>query len=209
MPVDPDLRAPRRTAILEIVGRFKVRSQADLVARLEKRGYPVTQSSVSRDLWDLGVVKAGGRYVVLDAEPDDGAAELEAVASFLVDETVAGPNLVVVRTAVGAAQSVALSALHVVRCRPIRLRWIVVFGRDGRSGRPAARPRSHGSIHGSAGGRVVPPRLPCGKRRLPIYSAFHRVPGQRGGQAQGGTGEALLRDSPLRRSVMVGGWAPV
>jgi arginine repressor len=41
-----------------------VRRQEDLVRLLKKEGHEVTQSSISRDLRDLGVSKAGGRYVL-------------------------------------------------------------------------------------------------------------------------------------------------
>ena len=39
-----------------------VRNQQDLVRLLKKEGHDVTQSSVSRDLRDLGVLKARGGY---------------------------------------------------------------------------------------------------------------------------------------------------
>ena len=45
----------RRSAILAILGGGVVRRQAELTQLLKKRGYPVTQSSVSRDLRELGV----------------------------------------------------------------------------------------------------------------------------------------------------------
>src|SRR5215469_8677672 len=53
----------RQSAILRILRDGQVRRQEDLVRLLKKEGHDVTQSSVSRDLRDLGVSKAGGRYV--------------------------------------------------------------------------------------------------------------------------------------------------
>ena len=52
--------------------RGLVRKQQDLVRLLKKEGHDVTQSSVSRDLRDLGVLKASGGYV-LPAEEDTRA----------------------------------------------------------------------------------------------------------------------------------------
>ncbi|MEI6458028.1 MAG: arginine repressor [Pseudomonadota bacterium] len=98
----------RREALLRIVREGLVGRQADLVRRLQQAGYAVTQSSVSRDLRDLGVAKVGDRYV-LPGETPAPAAAFSAVAAFVVAALTAGPNLTVVRTTVGSAQSVALA----------------------------------------------------------------------------------------------------
>jgi CRP-like cAMP-binding protein len=45
----------------------------ELVRRLREEGHEVTQSSISRDLRDLGVLKAGGRYL----PPEDGNRSLD------------------------------------------------------------------------------------------------------------------------------------
>ena len=98
----------RRAALKRLVRSGGVRRQADLVRLLESEGYEVTQSSVSRDLRDLGVAKLGDRYVLAeDAAPP--VAGLAAVAVFVDAVPSAGPTLPVVRTTTGAAQSVALA----------------------------------------------------------------------------------------------------
>ena len=48
----------RRNAIVRILRNGLVRKQGDLVRLLQRDGFEVTQSSVSRDLRDLGVLKA-------------------------------------------------------------------------------------------------------------------------------------------------------
>ena len=53
----------RREAILRILRGSPVRKQDELVRLLREAGHDVTQSSVSRDLRELGVLKAGGRYL--------------------------------------------------------------------------------------------------------------------------------------------------
>ena len=53
----------RQGAIVRILQDGQVRRQEDLVRLLKKEGHEVTQSSISRDLRDLGVSKRGGRYV--------------------------------------------------------------------------------------------------------------------------------------------------
>ena len=54
----------RRGAIVRILRDGLVRKQQDLVRLLKKAGMEATQSSISRDLRDLGVLKASGRYVL-------------------------------------------------------------------------------------------------------------------------------------------------
>ena len=98
----------RREALLRIVREGTVGRQAELVKRLQQAGYVVTQSSVSRDLRDLGVAKVGDRYVLPGDAPAPPAA-FSAVAAFVVATLPAGPHLTVVRTTVGSAQTVALA----------------------------------------------------------------------------------------------------
>jgi len=50
--------AARRRAILDLVGTRAITSQEELAALLRDRGFPVTQATVSRDVADLGLVKA-------------------------------------------------------------------------------------------------------------------------------------------------------
>ncbi len=78
-----------------------------LVEALRASGHPATQSSVSRDLRELGAIKTPSGYELPDGDPaGDPMAE---VANLLRDLSPAGPNLLVIRTAVGAAQRVALA----------------------------------------------------------------------------------------------------
>ena len=51
-------RAARRRAVLELVEARAIGSQEELAALLRQRGFAVTQATVSRDVADLGLVKA-------------------------------------------------------------------------------------------------------------------------------------------------------
>jgi transcriptional regulator of arginine metabolism len=96
----------RRATILRILRGAHVRKQEDIVRLLREAGHEVTQSSVSRDLRELGVLKAGGRYLPPDAMPrplDDFAA----LRPFARGDATAGPSLTVLRTTTGSAQSIA------------------------------------------------------------------------------------------------------
>jgi transcriptional regulator of arginine metabolism len=108
MPVPPDVQTERREAIRRALLHAPAATQQDLVNALTAQGFHATQSSVSRDLRDLGAVKTGNGYVLPQVETG-GADEIASVADLLRDLHPAGPNLLVIKTAIGAAQRVALA----------------------------------------------------------------------------------------------------
>ena len=85
-----------------------MRNQEELVKALHRQGFEATQSSVSRDLRELGVAKAGDHYIppVAESLPSNPFA---SVANFVVDVKIAGDALTVVKTTTGTAQSVAVA----------------------------------------------------------------------------------------------------
>lgn len=100
----------RRAAILRILRAATVHNQEELVKLLRRQGFEATQSSVSRDLRELNVAKAGDHYIVPAAEALNAAAQpFAAVAHFVVEVRIAGPSLTVVKTTTGTAQSVAVA----------------------------------------------------------------------------------------------------
>ena len=99
----------RRNAIVRLLRTGLVRKQGDLVQMLQRDGYEVTQSSISRDLRDLGVLKAGGRYVMPPDEITRANGDFGALAQFVRQIGPAGTCLTVVRTTIGAAGSVAVA----------------------------------------------------------------------------------------------------
>ena len=109
MPSALDEQNERRRAIARLLEEHVVSRQSELVALLRAEGYLATQSSVSRDLRDLGAAKLKDGYRL--PQPDEMRAEpsLRLVADLVRDIRTAGPNLLVVITAVGAAQRVAVT----------------------------------------------------------------------------------------------------
>ena len=100
----------RRGAIMRILREGQVRRQEDLVRLLKRAGHAVTQSSISRDLRDLGVLKAGGRYVLPAEEVARTNGDFGTLAQFVRQLRLAGPTLTVLRTTIGAAQAPAAVA---------------------------------------------------------------------------------------------------
>lgn len=110
MPTDAEIRQHRQREILAILESMPVASQGEIVTILEERGINATQSSVSRDLRDLGVARVGGRYLApaaREAAFEAASPRLDGeVARFLRGVRSAGPHLTVLSTTVGAAQTV-------------------------------------------------------------------------------------------------------
>lgn len=110
-------KAARQYAIRQLVRAQKVATQEELGTLLAERGYDVTQATLSRDLDELGAVKAPVNgivsYVVPDAAGMEGigiAGDVSAVSRVALDAVLsidASGNIVVVRTKPGAAQYLA------------------------------------------------------------------------------------------------------
>src|SRR4026207_402085 len=90
----------RQQKILSLIQAKPIGTQEDLRTLLEQAGMPATQSSVSRDLEELGVVKHHGHYTL---PRTNGAA-----ARGLVSLDQAGESLVIARTIPGLASAVAV-----------------------------------------------------------------------------------------------------
>lgn len=108
MPLTSPTRAARRAALRLLLRDGRAATQRSLVDALQAQGFVATQSSVSRDLKDLGAVKTPAGYELRVTEPAT-VDEVAQVAGLLRELKAAGPHLLVIKTAIGAAQTVALA----------------------------------------------------------------------------------------------------
>ncbi len=99
----------RLALILRLVHRGKARTQADFLRGLRARGKRVDQSTLSRDLAELGIRKAGGCYVLPARAEDSRPPTLTDFAGVVKRFTTCGPHLTVITTVVGQAQAVAVA----------------------------------------------------------------------------------------------------
>jgi transcriptional regulator of arginine metabolism len=113
-------RNERRLAIAKLLRENHIERQSELVALLRAHGLNATQSSVSRDLKDMGAIKLKNGYSLPEAEEHGNADSLLSVAEFIRDIRAAGANLLIVTTAVGAAQRVAVTL--------DRIKWPEIVG---------------------------------------------------------------------------------
>ena len=95
------VRGDRHEAIREIVRACSVGTQNELADALGKRGFDVTQATVSRDIAEMDLRKEDGAYVL----PED--RRLSQWVRTLVHGVARAGNQVVVKTEPGAAMSVA------------------------------------------------------------------------------------------------------
>lgn len=108
MPNSTEDQALRRDAIVALLQRGPARTQQSVVDALVDQGLVATQSSVSRDLRELGAVKTSRGYE-LPGAGEERAQPIADIATLLRTISPAGPHLLVIRTAVGGAQRVALA----------------------------------------------------------------------------------------------------
>ena len=97
----------RQKKILDLIAAQRVGTQGALAVFLERAGFNVTQSSVSSDLEELGIVKRRGAYAVpgrngTGAQTGRGLLSLQA----------AGEALVVAKCEPGLASFVAVEIDH-------------------------------------------------------------------------------------------------
>lgn len=81
----------RQHALKQLIKEQRVATQDDLKEELEKMGLDVTQSSLSRDLNELGVIKKQGVYHLL-------TGGMPGVIPPISSLTWAGSNLIVLKT---------------------------------------------------------------------------------------------------------------
>ncbi len=109
MPSAVAQQQARRRAIAQILERNTIVRQTELVRLLRAEGLHATQSSVSRDLKDMGAAKLNSGYSLPEHHNGDNEQQLKDIAEFVRDIRTAGPNLLVITTAIGAAQRVAVT----------------------------------------------------------------------------------------------------
>ena len=117
----------RQRAIRDLVDQRPIRTQQELAAALRERGFRTTQATISRDVAELGLVKAGREGIQAYALPPrlveaetSGEDRLRKLLADLPVELREAGLLVVVKTLPGSAHAIA-AALD-------RARWPEVAG---------------------------------------------------------------------------------
>jgi transcriptional regulator of arginine metabolism len=115
------MKFQRHNAIRELVAHSLVSNQDELRRKLRRRGFEVTQATLSRDIHELRLSKGPGGYSLPNGNGSNGASAAifddappsvaEMIESFGLRASQA-MNQVVVRTVMGGAQPVAAALDH-------------------------------------------------------------------------------------------------
>lgn len=108
------LKVRRHEAILAVIGERSIGSQEDLGRALQRKGYQVTQATLSRDLKELRVSRLATEDGYRYAAAGEGSAagpeprRMRSVTAMEVRGLEANEVAVIVRTLTGRAQGVAV-----------------------------------------------------------------------------------------------------
>jgi len=104
----------RHNAIREVIAHTLVTNQDELRRKLRRRGFQVTQATLSRDIHELRLFKGPGGYSLpngnangASAAVDDQPPTVEEMLNSFGARVVHAMNQVIVRTVMGGAQPVA------------------------------------------------------------------------------------------------------
>lgn len=113
-----NIKEQRQQAILSIIRRDEVDTQADLLERLRAENFEATQATLSRDISALGLVKVrkkGGKtYYAEASSAASGLTKFHALFTDAAEKVDFAGNVVVVKCAAGMANAVcaAMDALQ-------------------------------------------------------------------------------------------------
>ena len=111
------MKKRRQEAILEIIEKYDLSTQDELLQKLRDSGFDATQATVSRDIKELRLVKtmgANGKYAVTKTESDELLSKFKSIfAQSVVSADFAG-NIIAIRCYTGMAQAAcaAFDSMH-------------------------------------------------------------------------------------------------
>ena len=106
------MKSQRQSAIVELIEKFEIETQEEMISRLRALGYDVTQATVSRDIRELKLTKVSTshgtyRYLKNRTNHHEGNIKLNnAVVDSIISVDYAA-NIVVLKTYPGLAMAVA------------------------------------------------------------------------------------------------------
>jgi transcriptional regulator of arginine metabolism len=113
------MKIGRHAKIIDLIGKYDIETQEELVDRLHQEGYQVTQATVSRDIRELGLTKIAtknGRqkYAMMQGHSTQmNEKYLRVLKDGFVSMDMA-QNILIVKTVSGMAMAVAaaIDAMH-------------------------------------------------------------------------------------------------
>lgn len=103
-------RSERQLKIIELVKKYDINTQDDLVKRLVSAGFEVTQATVSRDIKDLSLIKTmtdGGRYKYTYVKTDRDTNLLFKLFKETIVSVNSAENIIVIKCIAAGASAIA------------------------------------------------------------------------------------------------------
>ena len=106
------MKSSRQNAIIELIEKYDIETQEDMIAHLRALGYEVTQATVSRDIRELKLTKVlssdgSYRYVKNKINHHEGNIKLNHAVVDSIVKVDYSANIVVLKTYPGLAMAVA------------------------------------------------------------------------------------------------------
>ena len=100
----------RHKCLIEIINKYKVETQDELLLYLKQEGYDVTQATISRDIKELKIIKVSTendkyKYAVPAQEDVRATAKYENIISETVISVDYANNMIVIKTYPGMANA--------------------------------------------------------------------------------------------------------
>lgn len=106
------MKRNRQEKLLELISRYEIETQDELIERLRENGYSATQATISRDIRELQIAKMTTgrgtyRYVLPKHADPSPAVNFSATLIDSIINVQYAQNLVVLKTYPGLASAVA------------------------------------------------------------------------------------------------------
>ena len=115
------MKTVRQDKILDIISRYDIETQDDLINMLAKEGFAVTQATVSRDIKELKLTKVltgrgTYRYVRGGHKISDSSVRFNNALADSIQRVDYANNIIVLKTLPGLAAAVAtgIDSIHMV-----------------------------------------------------------------------------------------------
>ena len=107
------MKNARQKKILELIERYSIDTQETLIAKLKSEGYDATQTTISRDINQLKLVKAitsdgSYKYIKPDVRREDNRTVMSSALTNAVVKIESAKNIVVIKTLSGMANALAV-----------------------------------------------------------------------------------------------------
>lgn len=107
-------RNNRLIAIEKLINEYEIDTQEELTTKLIKLGFNVSQSTVSRDINELNLIKVNGttkkyKYVKTDATTAELSPQIVNLFKQVTTSIACANNLIVIKTLAGNANSAGMA----------------------------------------------------------------------------------------------------